>query len=83
MSAKKNQIPKNEPAIVAEPLVAYQTKKPKVSSSNEWNPNVPGCYTQEEWWDHFHRIEEGKFTPLDIANKEFEAWKKEYLAYRM
>jgi hypothetical protein len=51
--------------------------------SNNWNPNVPFCGTQEEWWDHFHRIEEGHFMSLEDANKEFEAWKKEYLASRL
>ena len=54
-----------------------------ISSSSEWNPNVPFHGTQEEWWEHFHRIEIGNFTPLEEANKEFETWKKNYLANRL
>jgi hypothetical protein len=34
-------------------------------------------------WNHFHRIEEGKFTPLEEADREFEIWKKEFLASRL
>ena len=55
----------------------------KKSSSDRWNPNVPFIGTQEEWWEHFHQIEKGEFTPLKEANREFEAWKKEYLANRL
>jgi len=65
------------PMVVSEPAVAYRSKTNKVDSIN---PNVPFCGTQEEWWEHFHRIEEEEFTPLEEANREFEAWKKEYLA---
>jgi len=55
----------------------------KRCSSDEWNPNVPFHGTQEEWWKHFHQIEQGEFTPLEQANKEFHAWKMEYLANRL
>jgi len=65
--------------VVSDPAVAYHTK----ATTNSWNPNVPFCGTQEEWWEHFHRIEEGEFTPLEEANREFELWKKEYLASRL
>jgi hypothetical protein len=64
----------DEPAVVCEP---------EMSSSDRWNPNVPFIGTQEEWWEHFHQIEKGEFTPLKEANKEFAAWKKEYLANRL
>jgi hypothetical protein len=53
--------------LVAEPLnptVSYQTVTYRVSVQNEWNPNVPFHGTQEEWWEHFHRIEEGEFFPV-------------------
>ena len=63
-----------EPAVVCEP---------ERSSSDRWNPNVPFIGTQEEWWEHFHQIEKGEFTPLKEANKEFAVWKKEYLANRL
>ncbi|MCL2328494.1 MAG: hypothetical protein FWC39_08280 [Bacteroidetes bacterium] len=67
--------------IVSEPAVAYQTKS--TATTNSWNPNVPFCGTQEEWWEHFHQIEEGEFMSLEEANREFAEWKKEYLANRL
>ena len=71
------------PTTVSEPAVDFGTVTPEIISSNRWNPNIPFHGTQEEWWEHFHRIEEGNFTPLEEANREFEAWKKEYLASRL
>jgi hypothetical protein len=71
------------PMAVGEPVVAYQRAASGVSLSDSWNPNVPFYGTQEEWWDHFHHIEEGHFTPGEEHEKQFEAWKKEYLANRM
>ena len=67
---------------IDEPIAVCGTIDAKKSTSDRWNPNVPFVGTQEEWWEHFHEIEKGKFTPLKEANKEFEAWKKEYLAKR-
>jgi hypothetical protein len=83
MSNKPYQTPKKAPETVAESAVTYRKTAAETSSPDSWNPNVPFTGTQEEWWDHFHRIEEGEFTPLEVANKEFEAWKKEYLANRL
>jgi hypothetical protein len=73
----------NTPLAVGEPVAAYQKATVETSSSDDWNPNVPFHGTQEEWWEHFHRIEEGHFTPLEQHEKEFEAWKQEYLANRL
>jgi hypothetical protein len=83
MPNKPYKNPENTPLIVSEPAVAYQRTVAETSYSNEWNPNVPVHATQEEWWEHFHRIEKGEFTPLEEANREFELWKKEYLASRL
>jgi len=83
MTGKSYQVPENEPMTVGEPAVAYGTAFSKVSSSDDWNPNVPFHGTQEEWWEHFHRIEEGEFMTIEEADREFEAWKKEYLASRI
>jgi len=55
----------------------------KHCSSDEWNPNVPFHGTQEEWWEHFHQIEQGKFMTIEEADKKFEAWRKKLLASRM
>jgi hypothetical protein len=72
------------PIAVGDPVAASRGAVSEVSpSDNSWDPNVPFHGTQEEWWDHFHRIEEGHFTPLEEANEEFKAWKKEYLAKRL
>ena len=83
MQNKPYKIPENRPTTVNDPAVAYRRNIAGTPSSNNWNPNVPFLGTQEEWWEHFHRIEEGNFTPLEEANREFEAWKKEYLANRL
>jgi len=84
MSNKLYKSPKNKQMIVNEPAVTYQrSATSNISSSDEWNPNVPFHGTQEEWWEHFHRIEEGPFTPLEEYKKKFNAWKKEYLANRL
>lgn len=85
MFNKSYQIPENTPMTIGEPAIAYrrQAVSAETLSSNEWNPNVPFRGTQEEWRKHFHRIEEGEFTSLEEANKEFELWKKEYLANRL
>ncbi|MDR0738466.1 MAG: hypothetical protein LBF39_05270 [Prevotellaceae bacterium] len=81
---KKPYKNKNDETMAAsEPAVAYQSTNAQTLSSDNWNPNVPFYGTQEEWWDHFHRIEEGHFTSLEEHEKEFEAWKKEYLASRL
>ena len=85
MSIKPYKIPKNKQEIVREPTTAYkrQPVTAKISSSNQWNPNIPFNGTQEEWWEHFHRIEEGRFITWEEHQKKFEAWKKEYLASLM
>ncbi|MCL2042110.1 MAG: hypothetical protein FWG84_08775 [Bacteroidales bacterium] len=83
MSGKSYKTSNNVPLTVGEAAVAYETALPEVSSSDRWNPNVPFHGTQEEWWEHFHRIEEGNFTPLEEANREFEIWRKKYLASRL
>jgi len=81
MSEKKYKTAEDMPSMtVSEPAVAYAISEP---ASAEWNPNVPFHGTQEEWFDHFHRIEQGNFTPLEEANREFELWKKEFLAKRL
>ena len=83
MPRKSYKTPKNTPITVNEPVAAYQTAVPDISSSNEWNPNVPFHGTQEEWWEHFHRIEEGNFVTWEEHQEKFNAWKKEFLASRM
>jgi len=82
MLTKSYNIAENNPMTVAEPAVAYGITS-EISSSKKWNPNVPFHGTQEEWWEHFHHIEKGNFTPLEEANREFEIWKKNYLASRL
>jgi len=89
MKTKTYDIPETDSAMVREPAVAYQrravTRKPatETSSSNSWNPNVPFHGTQEEWWEHFHRIEEGKFMTIEEADEKFEIWRRKFLASRM
>jgi len=80
MARKSFQTSEKEPIKVVEPLVEYDTTVSEFSTSDKWNPNVPFHGTQEEWWDHFHQIEQGNFMSLEECNKRFDAWKKEYLA---
>ena len=82
------QIPENESIKVSEPVVAYRRERvhpvsTEISSSVGWNPNVPFQGTQKEWWEHFHRIEEGEFMTIEEADEKFEIWKKKFLASRM
>jgi hypothetical protein len=71
-------------ATADESVVAYESASDKTSSSgNSWNPNVPFQGTQEEWWEHFHRIEESPFMSLEEFDEKFETWKKEFLASRL
>ncbi|MDR2499289.1 MAG: hypothetical protein LBD28_07600 [Tannerellaceae bacterium] len=74
MSKKQYQITEIEPMSV-EPQSA--------ASSDRWNPNEAFHGTQEEWWDHFHKIEKGNFHSLEEHERDFEAWEKEYLASRL
>ena len=84
MPNKSYQVTDNTPKSVHEPAVAYQQTTVETSSSdNRWDPNVPFHGTQEEWWEHFHKIEEGQFYTIEEADKEFEIWKKQRLANRI
>jgi len=89
MQTKSYHIPASEPIIVTEPAVTYLNKDgaypvtTETSSSNGWNPNIPFHGTQEEWWEHFHRIEEGNFMTLEEFDHKFETWKKKYLASKL
>jgi len=77
-----NKLYKNsesEPITVNEPVAVYEAEAVKTVSSDRWNPNVPFHGTQEEWWDHFHRIEKGDFMTLEEFDRKFEVWKKNRL----
>jgi hypothetical protein len=85
MSNKPYQMPVDVQNTVNEPVVAYQRRPSSVrnSSSDKWNPNVPFHCTQEEFLEHIHRIEQGEFMTIEEADREFEAWRKDFLASRM
>ena len=80
MPKKMYKIPEETPMTVGEPAVAYLTE---TSASSEWNPNVPFHGTQEEWWEHFRRIEQGNFMTLEEFDLKFETWRKKYLANKL
>ena len=82
MRKKPYKIQENTPKIANEPTVAYR-QIVSATSSGSWNPNVPFHGTQEEWWEHIHRIEQGEFMSIEEADKEFAIWKKNFLASRM
>ena len=86
MSKKLYKTPNDDSlTTISEPVTAYQRRPTtaETSSSNEWNPNVPFYGTQEEWWEHFHQIEKGNFSTWEEHQKQFAAWKKNYLANLM
>ncbi|MDR2970569.1 MAG: hypothetical protein LBU83_01375 [Bacteroidales bacterium] len=82
MQKKTYKIKEDKPTVVEESAIAYQPKTIQTPTLDNWNPNIPFHGTQEEWWEHFHQIEEGEFMTLEEVNREFEIWKKEYLANR-
>jgi hypothetical protein len=74
---------KAQPDVVAEPVVAYRSEATAASavSSDGWNPNVPFHGTQDEWWEHFHKIEEGEFMSLEDFHKKIDTlWERKYAA---
>ena len=73
MKTKPYHTSESEPVIAGEPAVAYKSKY-EISSSDRWNPNVPFHGTQEEWWEHFHRIEEGEFYPVAETHQRISKW---------
>ena len=83
MPKKSYNIQKDAQMSAAEPAVAYRTTNADISASNNWNPNVPFHGTQEEWWEHFHRIEAGNFMTLEEFDHKFEAWRTDYLANKL
>ena len=70
MQDKSYPIPVNTITSVGEPVVAYQ----KDSSFDHWNPNVPFNGTQEEWWEHFHCIENSQFYPVSEIHQRISLW---------
>ena len=79
MQNKPYKIPEDIQTTLNELAVVYQQNIVETSSSGSWNPNVPFHGTQEEWWEHFHRIEEGNFETWEEHQKKFYAWKKKFL----
>jgi hypothetical protein len=69
MPRKPYKTKDNAPMIAGEPVAAYQKTAVETSSSNAWNPNVPFHGTQDEWWEHFHRIEAGEFYPISEVHQ--------------
>ena len=59
---------------IAELTVDCGTMDAKKASSDRWNPNVPFVGTQEEWWEHFHEIENSKFYPVSEAHQRISQW---------
>ena len=83
MQRKSYKIPENTPTILNEPAVAYRRTVAETSPAGAWNPNIPFHGTQDEWWEHFHRIEEGEFMTLEEFDRKFATWKEKYLANKL
>ena len=74
MRNKPYKIPENTPQTANEPAAAYRQNVVETSLSGNWNPNVPFHGTQEEWWEHFHRIEGEPFYPVSEAHQRISKW---------
>ncbi len=74
MPKKPYKIPEKKPTIAGEPAVAYGKDVACRSTAADWNPNAPFHGTQEEWWEHFHRIEEGEFYPASETHQRVSKW---------
>jgi hypothetical protein len=83
MSSKPYKVQNKKSTTVHEPAVDYQPAATSTSSSGECNPNHPVHATEEEWQDHFHQIEKGKFYTAEEYNRKWEIRKKEILAKYM
>ena len=83
MPTKSYINPENKPETISEPAVVYETATINSSPADDWNPNVPFQGTQDEWWEHFHRIEKGNFMTLEEFDRKFETWKTNYLASKL
>jgi len=68
------KMPESEPTLVQEPAAAYGVAVAQTVFSSKWDSNVPFHGTQEEWWEHFHRIEEGEFYPASEAHQRISQW---------
>ena len=76
MRNKPYKKPESTPATVNEPETAYSVNT--TDSADKWNPNAPFHGTQEEWWEHFHKIEEGTFYPIEEVHQRILQWLKSY-----
>ena len=83
MPRERYKLIEDKPITANESALVYQTRPFETSFSDRWNPNVPFHGTQDEWWEHFHTIEKGEFVSIEEADKEFEIWRKNFLASRM
>jgi len=83
MEKKPYQIHESTPMTVADPAVAYSAVAYETLPSSSLNPNVPFHGTQEEWLEHFHRIEDGNFVTWEEHQKQFDTWKKQLFASLM
>ena len=68
----------NKPYKKPETETVYSVNPTDTASADTWNPNVPFHGTQEEWWEHFHNIEEGTFHPVEEIFQRIEQWLKSY-----
>ena len=70
---KKQHTAKTETPKVGEPETVYETSR----DVDKWNPNKPFHGTQDEWWEHFHEIEKGEFSPVKETHERVSQWLKE------
>jgi hypothetical protein len=74
MPDKPYKISEEKPLTVEESAIAYKAKIAETPVLDSWNPNVPFHGTQAEWWEHFHNIEKGEFSPASDAHKRISQY---------
>jgi len=86
---KPYKFTEDTPMTVNEPALAYDYRvaNSEASFSKKWNPNAPFHCTQEEFLEHIRSIEQsierGEFMTAEESERDFQKWKKNYLASRM
>ena len=77
MSNKPHKTSNDTPTNLDKPAVTSENATVQ-TSSDRWNPNVPFHGTQEEWWEHFHKIEQGTFYPVEETFQRISQWLDNY-----
>ncbi len=61
------------------PAKAARTRGAKTEPEKpKWDPTKPIQFTQEEIWEHIHKIEKGPFHPIEEVHQRVRSWMDSY-----